>query len=275
MSSKITTWVEVDEHGTRTTHTSRDPDETFLDGLTLWHKRPNYVRFSRNESGAVDPTLPGVPERIRLTLEDEETIRASKGPVVKITSEHPAVSHTWRDKSFFNPAPEPKSTAPILFDPDTYELPTQEWMQTTRRRLYEQLRELTRLQKRLEGTGVRTSWAMLKGIPRHVTQASSSQFLLTFHRHATRILRCIDTIRAGIESFEEESVAYRRYECALPTDFFPEDPDCYVDEDIPAYTNPDIDHRTETDSLDLIALEHSLKAICRPDPGSIYFNFVQ
>lgn len=334
MALRYFTWTEVNRERCETVHKSLNECNAFLDGKTLYHTRPNYVYCGNS-----------IKTPIALTAQDIETIKKTKGNLVELFDTGSDYQPGWRhdhgndvESTSYSapplpPFPQPDSLSPVLKPSAIYDQPTNEWMRTTRKRLYEQLLALIPLRVRFERIRSRSTDAFLGGIPKHATQASTSQYLLTFHRHGTRLMRCIETITTGMDAFEETVDAMERFNEAQSKDFFPEDPDDYDADDtegqMPAIDadaaenhraymeivnrpgwqsrqiticvvcgttgdcechladeDKDPETRSQESSDEEItplkpskesieSLEHGIKALLRPDPGSIYFNFVQ
>ena len=304
------TWTEFDDTGNQTVHTSTDECDAFLDGKKLFHKRGGYVCWTDHNTHLPTPLSEKTVELIKSTPGEKVVIpydpreqfywiHKHGASLKSVTSRADPVPDTPSpDHSSFVthlpdfPKPDPPSSLAAVLDADVlYQPPTKEWMHTTRKRLYEQLRVLIPLRKRFERTRSLLISAFMGGIPKRVTQASTSQYLLTFHRNGQRAMRCIDTITAGVDALYETADRMDRFNLAQGERFFPEDPYAYDSEDddarmsviddireqyTPPHTRRTREEPTDNSNRDLVEpLEHGLKALLRPDPGSIYYNFVQ
>lgn len=304
------TWTEFDDTGNQTVHTSTDECDAFLDGKKLFHKRGGYVSWTDHNTHLPTPLSEKTVELIKSTPGEKVVIpydpreqfywiHKHGANLKSVTSRADPVPDTPSpDHSSFVthlpdfPKPDPPSSlAAVLNVGDLYQPPTKEWMQTTRKRLYEQLRVLIPLRKRFEKTRKQMTGVLLIGIPKHATQASTSQYLLTFHRNGQRAMRCIETIIAGVDALEETMNTMEKFQDAQGPDFFPMGEENYDPDDVDAISDVSADIRAQEDKEEMKRrkrywtnepnrdqaepLEHALKPLLRPDPGSIYFNFVQ
>lgn len=297
------TWTEIDDAGRKTVHTSTDECDAFLHGKRLIHRRGKYVSFKDEETALPIPLSENHVELIKKTPGEDVRIPYDPREVFywchkhgkdlrSFTAPEDTPPTTPIPEHASSPAPQPPpSLAAVLNSDDYHQPPTKEWMRTTRKRLYEQLRVLIPLHRRLEETRNRLICEFLSGIPKHVTQASTSQYLLTFHRNGQRAMRCIDTIIAGVDALEETATAMERFNDAQGDGFFPKDFADYdsddeadreffftlrESDDQPPDTEKPEKKTQDPTGRDLVEpLEHGLKALLRPDPGSIYFNFIQ